>query len=90
MLKIGVELNRILKDDGVIVFVLGDVRYGKRTVNTALDISNLYEENRLFKTLDIINDKIPSEKTTIIKYGGNQAISSKKEKLDRILILKKQ
>ncbi len=89
MLKIGIELNRILKDEGVIVFVLGDVHYGKRTVNTALDISLLYQEHRLFKTIDIIDDKIPPEKTTIIKYGGNEAISSKKEKLDRILILKK-
>ena len=90
MLKIGEEINRVLKDEGVIVFVLGDVHYGKRTVNTALDISKLYQDSKLFKTIYIIDDKIPPEKTTIIKYGGNQAISSKKEKLDRILILKKQ
>ena len=90
MLKIGKELNRVLKNDGVIVFVLGDVHYGKRTVNTALDISKLYQESGFFKTLDIIDDKIPPEKTTIIKYEGKEAISSKKEKLDRILILKKQ
>ncbi len=89
MYKIGVELHRVLKDEGIIVFVLGDVHYGKRTVNTALDISNLYSEHKLFNTIDIIDDKIPPEKTTIIKYGGNEAILSKKEKLDRILILKK-
>ena len=70
-------------------FCLGDVHYGKRTVNTALDISKLYQDSKLFKTIDIIDDKI-HEKTTIIKYGGKQAISTKKEKLDRILILKKQ
>lgn len=90
MLKIGFELRRVLKDDGVVVFVLGDVHYGKKSVNTAKDISRLYEEHKLFKTIDIIDDRIPPEKTTIIKYGGNKAISTKKEKLDRILILKKE
>ena len=53
LLKIGMELNRVLKDKGVIVFVLGDVHYGKRTVNTALDISNLYKEHKLFKTITL-------------------------------------
>jgi len=89
MLEIGIEINRIIKDDGIVVFVLGDVHYGKKTVNTAKNISELYLDNNLFKTIDIIDDMIPPEKTTIIKYGGNEAISSKKEKLDRILILKK-
>lgn len=89
MVKIGVELKRVLKDDGIIAFVLGDVHYGKKSKNTALDVSQIYLEQGLFKTIEIIDDEIPASKTTIVKYGGEGAISQKKEKLDRILILEK-
>ena len=89
MVKIGFELKRVLKDKGKIAFVLGDVHYGKKSKNTALDVSEIYEKNGLFKTIDIIDDEIPASKTTIVKYGGEQAISQKKVKLDRILILEK-
>jgi len=89
MIKVGVELKRILKDEGKIAFVLGDVHYGKKSKNTALDVSLKYQELGLFKTIDIIDDSIPASKTTIVKYGGESAISQKKEKLDRILILEK-
>ena len=78
MLKIGMELNRVLKDKGVIVFVLGDVHYGKRTVNTALDISNLYKEHKLFKTIDIIDDKIPPEKQQSLNMEENKLFPQKK------------
>jgi hypothetical protein len=90
MVKIGVELKRILKDSGKIVFVLGDVHYGKKSKNTAKDISEIYHQLGLFKTIEIIDDIIPASKTTIVKYGGENAISQKKEKLDRVLILEKQ
>ena len=68
---------------------MGDVHYGKKSKNTALDVSEIYEKNGLFKTIDIIDDEIPASKTTIVKYGGEKAISQKKVKLDRILILEK-
>lgn len=89
MIKVGFELKRILKDNGIIAFVLGDVHYGKKSKNTALDVSIIYQELGLFRTIDIIDDSIPASKTTIVKYGGEDAISQKKEKLDRILILEK-
>lgn len=89
MIRIGIELKRVLKDNGKIAFVLGDVHYGKKSKNTALDVSEIYKEKGLFKTIDIIDDSIPASKTTIVKYGGESAISQKKEKLDRILILEK-
>lgn len=89
MVNVGIELKRILKPKGKIAFVLGDVHYGKTSKNTALDVSKIYEETGLFRTLDIIDDAIPPSKTTIVKYGGEEKILLKKEKLDRILILEK-
>ncbi len=89
MVNVGLELKRILKPSGKIAFVLGDVHYGKNSKNTALDVSKIYEEQGLFKTIDIIDDSIPASKTTIVKYGGEEKILQKKEKLDRILILEK-
>jgi hypothetical protein len=89
MLKVGYELKRVLKDNGKIAFVLGDVHYGRNSKNTALDISEIYSKMRIFRTIDIIDDAIPASKTTIVKYGGVESILQKKEKLDRILILEK-
>jgi len=89
MVKVGIELKRVLKSTGRIAFVLGDVHYGNKSKNTALDVSKIYQQNGLFKTIDIIDDEIPASKTTIVKYGGEKSISQKKEKLDRILILER-
>lgn len=85
---IGKEMRRVLKNNGLLVFILGDVHLTpKKSLNTAQDISDRYEEIG-FKKIDIINDQIPASKTTIVKYGGDKSIQKKKEKLDRVLIMK--
>jgi DNA modification methylase len=85
---IGKEMRRVLKNNGLLVFILGDVHLTpKKSLNTAQDISDRYEEIG-FKKIDIINDQIPASKTTIVKYGGDKSIQKKKETLDRVLIMK--
>jgi len=86
MKKVGEEIKRILKRDGLIVFVLGDVHRGNKTINTALDIKECYEKLG-FISHGIIEDEIPASRTTIVKYGGLDSINNKKKKLDRILLL---
>ena len=89
MKKVGIELSRVLKNDGLCIFILGDVHLSaKKTLNTADDISKIYEEIG-FKTHSIVSDEIPPSRTTIVKYKGNEGISSKKTKLDRILVMSK-
>ena len=90
MRTVGINLSRILKDNGLCIFILGDVHLSKtKTLNTAQDISSVYEELG-FKTHAIIDDIIPASKTTFVKFGGDIAINSKQEKLDRILIMTKR
>ena len=89
MKDVGLELKRVMKDGSLCVFILGDVHLSaKNTLNTALDISKLYEEIG-FKTHSIVDDEIPASRTTIVKYGGEIAIQNKKTKLDRILVMSK-
>ncbi len=90
MLKVGKKLHSTLKKNGQIFFVLGDVHISKKTtLYTAENISDLYSSIG-FKTEAIIKDSIPAEKTTIVKYGGQDSIDKKKEKFDKILILSKK
>ncbi|MDD2933781.1 MAG: class I SAM-dependent methyltransferase [Methylotenera sp.] len=90
MKEVGLELKRVMKNDSLCVFILGDVHLSaKNTLNTAEDISKLYEEIG-FKTHAIIDDEIPASRTTIVKYGGDAAIQNKKTKLDRILVMSKK
>jgi len=89
MAEVGEKLHRTLKNDGLIVFVLGDVHVGRKTINTAKNISELYS-NIGFITHAIIDDEIPASRTTIVKYGGEKAIINKKQKLDRVLFMTKQ
>ena len=87
MLSVGQELKRVMKKNALCIFVLGDVHLSaKNTLNTALDISTLYETIG-FKTHAIVDDEIPASRTTIVKYGGEKAINIKKEKLDRVLVM---
>jgi DNA modification methylase len=89
MREVGIELNRVLKDEGQCIFILGDVHLSaKNSLNTAEDISKLYEEIG-FRTDAIVSDEIPASRTTIIKYKGAEGIQSKKAKLDRILVMTK-
>ena len=89
MKDVGKELKRVMKDDALCIFILGDVHLSaKNTLNTAQDISELYKDLG-FTTHAIVEDEIPAAKTTIIKYGGVDAIKNKKQKLDRILVMSK-
>jgi len=86
---VGNDLHRVLKDDALCIFILGDVHLSKsNTLNTAQDISERYQSLG-FKTHAIVSDQIPASRTTIVKYGGKAAIEDKKEKLDRILVMSK-
>ena len=87
MKEVGNNLKEVLKPDGLIIFVLGDVKRGKNIINTAQDISELYE-NIGFETQYIVEDKIPKEKAIIGKFKGLKSIKDKPEKLDRILVMK--
>lgn len=90
MREVGIELHRVMKNDAVCVFILGDVHLStKNTLNTADDISKLYDDIG-FKTHIIVDDEIPASRTTIVKYGGESAIKNKKVKLDRILVMSKK
>lgn len=79
MIKVGQELKRVLKDNSLIVFVLGDVHRSSYSLNTAREVSVTYQEEIGFKELVVVNDEIPL----------NKIVSrSKRKKFDRILVLK--
>jgi len=79
MIKVGQELKRVLKDNSLIVFVLGDVHRSSYSINTAREVSATYQEELDFKELVVVNDEIPL----------NKIVSrSKRKKFDRILVLK--
>ncbi len=86
MEMVGKEIARVLTDHGLCIFVLGDVVSGKKRLNTAKKISELYETLN-FETLCIVTDEIPRSKSTIPKYGGTRRIEAKRNKRDRILVM---
>jgi len=86
MKKIAPEILRVLKPKSLCVFVLGDVHTPTYSLNTAEDIANLYSKEG-FIIHDIIPDEIPANKTTIVKFDGQEGITKKKPKMDRILIM---
>jgi DNA modification methylase len=89
MLKVGLSLYRVLKKNGLLIFILGDVHTSKsKTINTAERICSLYSGIG-FKKEFIFSDKIPPARTTIVKFKGQQAINNKKIKYDRILVMSK-
>ncbi len=81
MIKVGIEMRRVLKKNKYCIFVLGDLHSGKNIINTAENISNIYHDIG-FKTHKIIEDSMPI----------NKAIPSKikRKKSDRILIMEKK
>ncbi|UCG04484.1 MAG: hypothetical protein JSW11_10975 [Candidatus Heimdallarchaeota archaeon] len=81
MVKVGKELKRVLKDESLIIFVLGDVHRAKYSINTAKEVSNVFQEELGFKELITVNDEIPLNKVVS---------QSKRKKFDRILVLKNQ
>jgi methylase of polypeptide subunit release factors len=88
MQTVGKELWRVLKKDGLCIFVLGDVRRGKGFINTAREVGQIFEEIGFAKICEVA-DEIPGSKTTIVKFGGRKAIDRKKQKHDRILVMRK-
>jgi len=89
MKHVGIKLFEILKNNGLLIFVLGDVHFTKtNSVNTASVIKKIYNEIG-FKTIALINDQIPAARTTIVKFKGQSAIDKKKKKFERILIMSK-
>lgn len=89
MYKVGSVLYKVLKKNGLLIYVLGDVHISKnKTINTAERICDLYSKIG-FKKEFIFNDKIPPARTTIVKFKGQQAIDNKKIKYDRILVMSK-
>lgn len=89
MKQVGIKLFKTLKNNGLLIFVLGDVHFSKKnTVNTASVIEKIYNQIG-FKKIALINDEIPAAKTTIVKFKGQVAIDKKKKKFERILIMSK-
>jgi len=89
MEKVGMKLFKILKKNGLLIFVLGDVHFSKtNSINTASAIEKIYNQIG-FRTIDVINDEIPAARTTIVKFKGQNAIDKKKQKFERILIMSK-
>ena len=87
MYNVGKKLYKFLKKKSLLVFVLGDVHFSKNnTINTAV-IEKLYLKIG-FKKIALINDEIPANKTTIVKFKGQKALDQKK-KIDRILLMTK-
>lgn len=78
MIKVGVELKRVVIPGGYIVCVLGDVVGKNKSINTAENVAEVYQDIG-YEKLDIINDEIPINK---------RASGSKRKKFDRILIMK--
>ena len=78
MIKVGVNLRRVLKPNHPCVFVLGDFHSGKTVKNTAKEIEKVYVDLG-FKSHGIIDDEMPTNKSL--------PTNTKRSKLDRILIL---
>lgn len=84
---IGKELHRVLKNDSLCIFVLGDVHKPTHSRNTAVEVSEIYSDLG-YKTLKIIDDEIPLSTRTAHKWKGGKGLAKTKQKLDRILIMK--
>lgn len=85
MEKVGKEIIRVLKDNSLCVFILGDVHRPKQ-INTAEKVGEIYE-NLGFKILGIVEDEIPIARRTALKWEGSDALKSKLKKFDRILVM---
>jgi len=78
MSKTGLELRRVLKPQSLCIFVLGDSKNGKKIINTAQEVGNVYE--RLgFSVLGITDDWMPTNKALPSSF--------KRKKLDRFLVM---
>lgn len=80
MLKVGKELTRVLLPNSLLVYVLGDVHRTKYSINTAVKVSEVYQDLG-FTQLSIVDDEIPLNKV---------ASRSRKKKFDRVIVLQNQ
>jgi len=78
MCKAGKEIQRVIKNNGYCIFILGDLHSAKVVINTAKEVSKVYEELG-FKIHGVIDDSMPTNKCVPSTY--------KRKKLDRILIM---
>ena len=87
MRVVGERMVDVLKDGSLCVYILGDLHKGKKSRNTAIEISELY--NTLgFETLAIIEDEIPLARRVANKWKGMTELGKVKPKMDRILVMK--
>jgi len=63
MIKVGKELKRVLIPNGYLIFILGDVIRTRESINTAVNVGEVYEDIG-YEKLDIIDDEIPINKRT--------------------------
>lgn len=79
--------ERILKDDGMAIVVIGDVsNYNGKYIRLGEEVWNYAKSFSSLKLVDIIEDKI-NNKTKVTKIWGNSKGNA--TKIDRILILTK-
>ena len=78
MKKVGFELKRVLKRNGLCVFILGDHHEGKKIINTATEIAKIYKQIG-FQINDIFEDPMPKNKALPTNF--------KRLKKDRIMIM---
>lgn len=75
---VGLELKRVLKPKGRIIFILGDLHKNGKRINTAEEVKKLYNEIG-FKTHAIIDDELPLNKSVQRKDENTR--------LDRIMVM---
>lgn len=79
MKNVGKRLRDCIKPDGYCIFVLGDLHSGNKIINTAEDIGKVYKELGFKVHENIIEDKMPDNKSHPSAY--------KRQKNDRILFM---
>lgn len=80
MEKVMKEINRVLKPQGKIIFILGDLHKNGKIINTAEEVKKIIEPLD-FITHKIIDDELPYNKSIQRKDSG--------KRLDRIMIITK-
>lgn len=78
MSKVGLELRRVLKPQSLCIFILGDLNQGKKNINTAKEVGNVYESLG-FSVIGITDDWMPTNKALPSSF--------KRKKLDRFLVM---
>ena len=78
MKKLCIELKRVLKRNGLCVFILVYHHEGKKIINTAVEIAKIYKQIG-FQINDIFEDAMPPNKALPTNF--------KRLKKDRIMIM---